>query len=191
MRLLISVLLFIMMMPLQGYHFYQDSNNIKLEHKKYLNFLAAVQNRSSFGYFTVIRVKGLNSGVVKEICTKGQFLLGALHRELDIDYGLEGTHQVLEIATQKKDRYFEFKNKDALNNISFFDYKSALVDSMQRQYNFNKVVRIINKTKDFSICLSYDEMKAFSHILFNLGYLTGENNCAGGTLVYIDKDKWD
>ncbi len=184
-KLFVSVLVFILTHPLLSNQ-YRDEKTLDLENKKYLNFLTALQNSSTFSYFTVIKVKDINTGVTKEICTKGNFVSGALHKELNAGYDTNGEQKVLDFVKSKKDRYFEFKNKAALNNISFFDYKTELIDQIQAEYNFNKVYEIIRKDKKFSIWLSNDKMKAFAHILFNKGYLTGENNCFGGSLEYVD-----
>ena len=177
-------------MPLLSYHHKDDKTN-DLDNEKYLNFVAAVQNSSTISYFTVIKVKNLNTGVTKEICTKGNFVSGALHVELKADYDEKGKQKVLDFAKSKKDRYFEFKNRKALDNISFFDYKTNLVTKIQTEYNFDKTIEIIKKDKDFSIRLSDDEMKAFAHVLFNKGHLTGENNCWGGALEYVCRTKSD
>jgi hypothetical protein len=190
MRPFVSILTFILTLPLLSYQHKVDKA-FDLENEKYLNFLAAVQNNSTFSYFTVIKVKNLNTGVTKEICTKGNFVSGALHMELKADYGEKGEKTVLAFAKSRKDRYFEFKNKKALDNISFFDYKTKLVDKIQTEYNIDKAIEIIKKDKNFSIRLSDDEMKAFAHVLFNKGYLTGENDCWGGSLEYVDRRKGD
>ena len=171
-----------------SYQYKVDITN-DLDHEKYLNFLVAVQNNSTISYFTVIRVKNLNNGVIKEICTKGNFVSGALHIELKADYDKKGEQKILDFAKNKKDRYFEFRSKMALDNISFFDYKTKLIEKIQTKYNFGKAIEIIKKDKDFSIRLSDDEMKAFAHVLFNMGYLTGENSCWGGALEYFDRKK--
>jgi hypothetical protein len=190
MRAFIIILTFILTFPLLSYQKKIDKAN-DLDNEKYLNFLAAVQNSSTFSYFTVIKVKDLNTGVIKDICTKGNFVAGAIHRELNLGYDTSGQRIAFDFAKSKKDRYFEFKNKKALDNISFSDYKTKLLDKISTEYNFDKVVEIIKNDKDFSISLSKDEMKAFAHILFNKGYLTGENNCWGGALVYVDRIKED
>ena len=190
MRAFVSILtIFLTLLLLSSQHKVDKTND--LENEKYLNFLAAIQNGSTFSYFTVIKVKNLNTGLTKEICTKGNFVSGALHLELKEGYDNKGEQKVLEFAKTKKDRYFEFKNKKALDNIPFFDYKTSLVAKIQTQYNFDKAIEILNKDKDFSIRLSDDEMKAFAHVLFNKGYLTGENNCWGGALEYVDRTKDD
>ncbi|MCO4292629.1 hypothetical protein NF867_07135 [Solitalea sp. MAHUQ-68] len=188
MKPFVSILTFILTLPLLSYQHKVDKT-FDLDDEKYLNFIAAVQNSSTFSYFTVIKVKNLNTGVIKEICTKGDFVLGALHIELKADYDKKSAQTVLGFAKSQKNRYFEFKNNKALDNISFFDYNTNLVTKIQTKYNFDKAIEYIKKTKDFSIWLSDDEMKAFAHVLFNKGYLTGENNCRGGTLEYVDRTK--
>jgi hypothetical protein len=190
MKPFVYILTFILTFPLLSYQYKVDRTH-DLENEKYLNFLAAIQNSSTFSYFTVIKVKNLNTGVTKEICTKGNFVSGALHIELKADYNEKGEQKVLDFAKSKKNRYFEFKNKKALDNISFFDYKTKLVSKIQTEYNFDKAIEIIKKNKDFSIRLSDDDMKAFAHVLFNKGYLTGENDCWGGALEYVDRKKGD
>jgi hypothetical protein len=190
MRAFVSILTIVLTLPLLSYQYKVDKAN-DLDNEKYLNFLAAIQNSSTFSYFTVIKVKNLNTGVTKEICTKGNFVSGALHLELNAGYDDKEEQKVLDFAKTKKDRYFEFKNKKALDNISFYDYKTKLIAKIQTEYNFDKAIEIIKKDKDFSIRLSDDEMKAFAHVLFNKGYLTGENNCWGGALEYVDRTKDD
>ena len=75
----------------------KSNTNANLESVKYHHFLAAVTNQSTFGYFTVILVKDLNTGIVKEICTKGNFLSGAVHTELKADYDASGERNVLQL----------------------------------------------------------------------------------------------
>ncbi|TRX40377.1 hypothetical protein [Flavobacterium restrictum] len=188
MKVFISILILVMILPLLSYH-RKDYKTINVEKVKYLNFIKAVQNSSTFSYFTVIKIKDLNTGEIKEVCTKGNFVSGALHIELNVKYDTKGEKKVLDFAKGKKDRYFEFKNKKALNNISFFDYDSKLLDEIPTKYNFDKAIEIIKNKKKFSIRLSDSEMKAFAHILFNKGYLTGENDCLGGSLEYVDRTK--
>jgi hypothetical protein len=48
---------------------------------------------------------------------------------------------------------------------------------------------MIKRDKKLLLRLSDDEMKLFARVLFNKGYMTGENGCFGGTLEYIDRGK--
>lgn len=157
-----------------------------LEEVKYRHFVKSLENFSTFNYFTVVTVRDLRSNKVKEICTKGNFLSGAVHCELGVGYDLSGQKKALTWAMSKKDRHFEFKNPKALENISFFDYDTVMVRVIQKRYNFVAIADQIKATKHFSIKLDDKEMKAFAHILFNMGYLTGESSCWGGDLVYVD-----
>ena len=182
MNRLLSILLLCLTLPLSSFKGDQD-----LTKEKYLNFLAAIENISTFSYFTVVKIKDLNTGITKEICTKGNFVSGALHIELNADYDAKGEKKVLDFAKTKKDRYFELKNKKALDNISFYDYDLKQLKKIQSKYDIDKVVQLIKKDKNFSIHLSDKEMKYFAHLLFNKGYMTGENNCFGGILEYVDR----
>jgi len=184
MKYLISILVLYFSTPFQI-----NRNSKNIESEKYLNFLAAIQNNSTFNYFTVIKVKNLNTGVIKEICTKGNFVSGALHIELKADYDEKGGNKVLAFVNVKKDRYFELKNKVALENISFFDYNIKQLSKMQEKYDFDKVIEIIKRDKKFRLGLSKNEMKYFAHLLFNKGFMTGESDCFSGALEYIDRTK--
>lgn len=157
-----------------------------LEEVRYRHFVMALENFSTFNYFTVVTVKDLQSNRAKEICTKGNFLSGAVHRELGADYDPSGQKKALMWAMSKKDRHFEFWNPQALDNISFFDYDTAMVRAIQKKYDFAAIADQIKATKHFSKRLDDKEMKAFAHILFNMGYLTGESSCWGGELFYVD-----
>ncbi len=160
-----------------------------LDTEKYLNFLAAVNRSSTFNYFTVIKVKNLNTGLTKEICTKGDCVSYALHLELKAAYDEKGKQKILEFVKATKDRYFELKNRKALHLISFSDYDTTQLSKIQDKYDFDKAVEIIKNDKNFALELSDNEMKYFAHVLFNRGYMTGESNCFGGTLVYVDRTK--
>ena len=114
---------------------------------------------------------------------------GALHIELNADYGQKGIDKVYSFAKSKTDRYFEFKSRKALDNISFFDYDPKKLANIKSKYNFDKIEEIIKKDKKFAIRLLDDDMKLFAHLLFDKGYMTGENDCFGGTLEYVDRNK--
>jgi hypothetical protein len=181
---LLSILLFVSTFSLVS-----NKTDSDIDTEKYLNFLAAVNRSSTFNYFTVIRVKNLNTGLTKEICTKGDCISYALHMELKAGYDEEGKQKVLEFVKANKDRYFELKSKKALHLISFADYDTTQLYKIQDKYDFDKAVEIIKNDKNFALELSDKEMKYFAHVLFNKGYMTGESDCFGGTLVYVDRTK--
>jgi hypothetical protein len=158
-----------------------------LQTEEYLNFLSAIQNESTFSYFTVIKAKNLNTGEIKEICTKGNFVSGALHIELKKDYSPRGEKDVIEYVKKHKDRYFEFKDQKALENISFYEYNPASINRIEKKYKVEQIVAVIKETRHFSCSLPDNEMKLLAHALFERGFMTGENNCFGGTLEYVER----
>ncbi len=184
MKRLLAVLFIFLTLPLTSFKGDKD-----LDTEKYLNFLAAIENTSTFSFFTVIKVKDLNTGITKEICTKGNFVSGALYRELKANYDEKGRLKVEAFIKKRKDRYFELKDKVALSNISFYDYDTKRLKKIQGKYDFDKVVQIIKRDKKFSVGLSDMEMKYFAQLLFNRGYMTGESDCFGGRLEYVDRTK--
>jgi hypothetical protein len=184
MKSLLTILLIFFTLPLTSF-----KEKKGLETEKYLNFLSAIENTSTFSYFTVIKVKDLNTGVTKEICAKGSFVSGALYRELNANYDEKGNEKVEQFVKKRKNRYFEFKDKTALENISFYEYNLKQLKKVQEKYDFGKVVRIIEKDKKLVIPLSDKEMKYFAHVLFNKGYMTGESDCFGGRLEFVDRTK--
>ena len=179
----LSAAAFLVLLPLSSY------KSDGLENEKYLNFLTSLENESTFGYFTVVTAKDLKTGLTKEICTKGNFVSGALHIELNADYDVKGSRKVLASAKASKTLYFEFKKRKALDNISYYDYDDKYVATIAKRYNIDSAVAIIKSSNKFSINISAKNRKAFAHALFNRGYLSGESDCFGGPLVYIDRNK--
>ena len=181
MKAILFISLFSLTVPLFG------NKAEDLQTEKYLNFLCAVQNVSTFNYFTVIMAKNLNTGEIKEICTKGNFVSGALHIELKKDYSPHVQKAVIEFVQKHRDRYFEFKDLKALENISFNDYDPKLLVKLEKKYPIEKIIGTIKGTKQFSCRLPDNEMKLLAHALFERGFMTGENNCFGGTLEYVER----
>jgi len=159
-----------------------------VEREKHLNFLASVNNSSTFSYFTVVTVKNLNTGVVKEICTDGAFVAGALHMEYDSNYTGGADKRIEALLHNNQRRYFEFQSLKALYNVSFDTYNPTLAQKIDKRI-IDAIVEKINRTKTYSIRLPDDEMKALAHALFNRGYMTGESNCFGGELFYVDRNE--
>ncbi|MHB0756968.1 hypothetical protein [Polaribacter sp. M15] len=156
----------------------------------YPNYVKAIKNESTFQNFLVVKVKNLNNGEIREYCTKGNFLKGALHRELNLGYSKDGIIKVYETAIENKERYFEFKNDSAIWNISAFDkYSMKELSEFENQIGIDSLIYRIENGKDWGITISNDkEMKMVAHSLFNKGILTAENSCFGGMLK-LDKSE--
>lgn len=154
----------------------------------YLNYVAAIKNESTFQYYLVVKVKNLNTGLTRAYCTKGNFLKGALHREYKLDYDNTGTSKADSLALGNKHRYFEFKNDSAIRNMSGA-YAMEDLAELEKQVNFDALARKIRRAGKWSKEMVDDQgMLMYAHALFNRGILTGENNCAGGTLFYVDRN---
>ena len=152
----------------------------------YNNYVNAIENGSTFQYFTVIKVKDINTGKVREICTKGNFLCGALHIEYDSSYDINGQKKMQKLLLENKQRYFELKDTAALNNLGINTYSVEDFKKFEKENNVDSIAKSIHAK--WGMAISDDKtMLLLAHSLFNRGILTGENNCFGGTLKYIDK----
>ncbi|WP_338377210.1 hypothetical protein [uncultured Flavobacterium sp.] len=142
-------------------------------------------------YFLVVKVKDLNTGNVREICTKGNFLSGALHKEYNLDFNEKDATKLYKVMLENKERYFEFKDTTAINNLGIHKYSVEDLQKFEKKHNIDSIANSI-KNKKWNMFLSDDKtMLLYAHSLFNRGILTGENNCFGGTLMHIDNQILD
>lgn len=161
-----------------------SQNNEKL---LFNNFLYAMKQSSTLDFFIVIKVKNLNTNEIKEICTQENFLKGAIHKELNIDYTKEGQRKVYEYLKNKNKRYFEFRNKEALENISFDKYDNSALIDFEENYDLEKIILTIRDKKQITYYkFKNNEKFAMLHLLFNKGILMNESSCFGGTLYLVD-----
>lgn len=157
----------------------------------YLNYVAAINNESTFQYFVVVKAKNVNTGQVREYCTKGDFIKGALHREYHLGYDDLSIRKVKLLALKNKARYFTFKNDSAIWNIGgSWEYSMAELHQLEQKVNFDSLAVEIKKRRSWSKQISDDKMMLlYAHALFNRGILTGESNCFGGILEYVDENR--
>jgi hypothetical protein len=87
------------------------------ESKSYELFVRAIENNSTAPNYVLITVVNDKTKEARLICTEAPFLLGAIHRELQISYEAAGVCKVITLALSQKDRVFHFSRKDALKNI--------------------------------------------------------------------------
>jgi len=153
----------------------------------YENYSKAINNQSTLQNFIVIKVKNINTNEIKEVCTKGNFLLGAIHLELDKKYDVSERKEVVDFAASKTDRYFEFKNTEALKNVSFDNYNEAVLNDTEISSTVKLIEDKLKVEKSYTLKLNSDEMIAIAHQLFKKGYLTAENSCFGGKLLCYQK----
>lgn len=181
----------IIILPLILVFFLATSFIRQQEDELYLNYAAAIKNESTFQYFLVVNVKNLKTGLTREYCTKGNFLIGALHMEYNISYNNKGTSKVDSIAIMNKCRYFEFKKSKAIRNIGGDSaYSIDELTQLEKEVQFDSIAAEIRKMGKWSMRIWDDKtMLMYAHALFNRGILTGENSCFGGTLYYVDRNK--
>jgi hypothetical protein len=151
------------------------------EGKLFSNYKKAVKNESTFQYFLVVHVTDLNTGTTREICTKGNFLDGAIHQEYGLGYDENSIRKAERIALNNRTRTFQFKNAEAIRNLGLDRYSMDDLKDFEQRTSIDQLAKKINKTWKKTL-LDDKEMLLYAHSLFNRGILTGENSCYGGTL---------
>lgn len=154
---------------------------------KYKMFCEAFKVESSAPYFVVFTVKNKNTGEIKEICEESSFLEGALHTEFKKDYSYCFD------MTKYKDRYFEFANQEALDNISFSKYDYKELDSLRYTFNVDSFMYTVkNNTAERFTFGRGNAQKMTAHILFNYGIVLSRGCIAGnisGFVIYDPNNK--
>ena len=152
----------------------------------YALFAAAIKNKSNVQYYAVIKAVDMNRNTVREICAPGSFIRSALHKEMHYDYDNQSVALVEQVALLNSERYFEFKNPEALQLLGVDAYTDADLEQLQTLVNFATLAKEIRKEKRWSKDFTDDrEMLLYAHALFNQGILTGEKSDKLGTLVLI------
>lgn len=164
-------------------------NNTKSKEKKqfkstvdsirYTNYVKLVnyKNNTHTASYVVVNVKNLNTNEIKEICTYPDFLYGALRRENkkhDDEILLEDIKHDTKILLQNKERYFEFKDTAALNNIGFNSYSKNDLAEFKNRIKFDSLVKLIVKKEYPTIDFGEEHHKfnMFAHLLFNEGIMS-------------------
>jgi hypothetical protein len=168
-----------------------NGNNRKREHVDivlYSNYLKAVRNEGTFQYFVVVTVKNTKTGDIREICTSGNFLVGALHMENSIGYDSTDNIKIDNILSKNRKLYFEFKKNSALNNLGLSSYSKEELESFEKTHNIDSLARVLRNGK-WSMRMPNDKtMLLYAHSLFKRGVMTGEYDCFGGALVSVEKE---
>ena len=154
-------------------------------------FEIAYDNKSTAPSYIVFKAKDLNTGIIKEICCEAPFLSGAMYRELNIEYDIKGTEYIDSIILANRQGVFEFKNKEALNNIGFYDYpdkeiidKIAIKNDLDyyfEKYGENDSIKLMY----FEIDTGYIQ-ESFAHIMFKCGIITSRDCVAGNNIWFGD-----
>lgn len=146
---------------------------------RYTNYAKLVnyKNNSHTASYVVVNVKNLNTNEIKEICTYPDFIYGALrieNKKNDDEILPEDIKQNTEILLQNKERYFEFKDTAALNNIGFNSYSKNNLVEFKNRIKFDSLVKLIIKKESPNIVFgeNHIELNMYAHLLFNKGIMS-------------------
>ena len=172
----------------------ETQTNIKLtdtisEIQKFKMFCAALKNHSTAPNYVVVKVKNLNTGEIKEICTEAPFVEGAISRQI-------GKFSFPTDCNDYPNRYFEFSADSALWNISFDLYTISELEEYAETIDIGKIVQQIKdgilQEKTFGINkrqtwqATRREQTMFAHIMFNNGVMMTRGCFAGNVCeLYI------
>ena len=156
-----------------------------------LIFRIAYENKSTAPSYIVFQARDINTGIIKEICCEAPFLSGAMHRELNVEYDEKGTGYIDSIILANRLKTFEFKNKDALNNISFREYpdKETInriaskndLNCYNEKFGANDSIKLIHFENDTGFV-----QESFAHIMFKIGIITSRDCIAGNNIWFGD-----
>ena len=94
------------------------------------SFEAAVRNRSTAPPYVLITVVDEKAGKVRSGCTTVNAFMGAIHMEHGLDYDPTGEARATDIVLSSQDHVFKFKNRRALENITFA-YSEAVLSEVR------------------------------------------------------------
>lgn len=152
----------------------------------YAHFAAAIKNKSGVQYYAVIKAADLTQGSVREVCAPGSFIRSALHKELKYDYDNQSVALVEHMALINMDRFFEFKNPDALKILGPALYTAEELKVFEKEKDISALAKQIRQWGVWKMEFDNDkEMLMYAHSLFNQGILTGEDSNQLGTLIYV------
>lgn len=146
---------------------------------KYTNYVKLVnyRNNTHTASYVVVNVKNLNTNEIKEICTYPDFLYGALrieNKKNDDKVSLKDIKKDTEILLQNKERYFEFKDTAALNNIGFNSYSKNDLAEFKNRIKFDSLIKLIAKKEYPTIVFgeNHNELNMYAQLLFNEGIMS-------------------
>ena len=161
------------------------------EDEKYLNYLVAARNNSTFQFNLVINFKNLITNETREICIEGEQLIFALCDENNIKFEDSDFYEKIDkLISENKSRHFEFRNLKAIDRLIGEIYSIEELEKLKSEVNFDRLAEHLKKHKDWKESLRSEKLIAmYAHELFNRGVLTGQNGCLGGiTLMVIDRN---
>jgi hypothetical protein len=96
------------------------------------NFEKAIRDRSTSLYFILATVVNDNTGEAHTECFPASFLLGAIHKEYDLNYDAGSIEKAIQIALANSSRVFHFSKQTSIDNVPSFT-KDAKVFRLRYQ----------------------------------------------------------
>jgi hypothetical protein len=88
-------------------------------------FEKAIRNMSTSTYVVFATVVNEKTGEAHTECMPSNLLMGAIHKEYDLDHSVASREKAIQIALQNSHRIFHFSKQAAIDNIPTFDDSSA------------------------------------------------------------------
>jgi hypothetical protein len=151
------------------------------------NFEIAYNNKSTAPSYIVFKAVDINTLQVKVICCEAPFLSGAMHREYKKDYDENSIRFIDSLVLNNEEKLFRFKDKSALENISFQDYPDSIfIENEKKKYNIDQYIKKFTNTDStetvhFSDSENFVQV-VFAHIMFENGIITRRDCMAGNNL---------
>ena len=90
------------------------------------SFEAAIHNYSTAPSYVLITVVDARSATARSTCTTANLLLGALHREYDLEFDAAGQYKAEQFALANKSHSFRFTRQQAIDNVPLYFSDSDL-----------------------------------------------------------------
>lgn len=151
------------------------TDNSVSDEVKYEMYKKAINHFSTAPYYVVIKVKNLQTGEIKEVCTEAPFVHGALDRE-NCSNKSEFKNKLI-----SKERYFEFNCDSALWNIGYDLYTPSELSELENKLNLDSLVNSARKGKLTSITFmeTREYQRMYAHLMFNRGIMMTRGSIAG------------
>jgi hypothetical protein len=156
------------------------TDNTVSEEVKNKMYKKAINHFSTAPYYVVIKVKNLQTGEIKEVCTEAPFVHGALDRE-NCSNKSDFKNKLI-----NKERYFEFNCDSALWNIGYDLYTKSELSELENKLNLDSLVSSARKGELTSITFTETRkyQRMYAHLMFNRGIMM-TRGCFAGNICSV------
>ena len=161
-----------------------STDNAVSESVKYNMYKKAINHFSTAPYYVVIKVKNLQTGELKEVCTEAPFIGGAIYRE-NCENKANYKNNL-----KNRERYFEFNCDSALLNIGFDLYTPEELVDLHNELNFDSLANAAKRgeLKSVTFMKTRKYQRMYAHLMFNQGIMM-TRGCIAGNICSIEPYK--